>query len=140
MHPNMCFGGRGVIFATNGKLSLTGWSDILICVLDQFSFSGYFVVGCWEWQMHPTCVWEGVIFYKQLNALWNLSYCPNLSCNKGQSLVIRSASKMIHLSGIFVVRKGKYNPICVLGSFFATNGKNANKNCNNCQKLSTITM
>jgi hypothetical protein len=43
---------------------------------------------------------------------------------------------MINLSGIFVVRKGKYSPICVLGSFFATNDKLAYENCNNCQKLS----
>ena len=45
---------------------------------------------------------------------------------------------MIHLSDIFVVRKGKYSPICVSGPLFATNGKNAQKNCNNCQKLSII--
>ena len=47
-----------------------------------------------------------------------ISYCPNLSCNKRQSSVKISASKMIHLSGIFVLRKGQYSPINALGSFF----------------------
>jgi len=44
------------------------------------------------------------------------------------SSVIQSASKMISLSGILVVRKGQYSPKCVLGSFFAINGKNTYKN------------
>ena len=48
------------------------------------------------------------------------------------SLAIGSASKMIHLLGILVVWKGQYSPKCVLGSFFAINGKNAYKNLNNC--------
>jgi hypothetical protein len=45
---------------------------------------------------------------------------------------------MIHLTGILAVRNGQYSPICVLGSFFAANDKNAYKNCITCQKLSLL--
>jgi hypothetical protein len=56
-----------------------------------------------------------------------ISYCPNLSCNKGQSSVIINASKMIHLSDIFVVGKSQYSTIYVSGSFFSANGKMSTK-------------
>ena len=65
----------------------------------------------------------GSHFFKEQNSLSNLSYSPNLCFNNGQSSVIKSASKMIYLSAIFVAKKGQYSPICVTTSFFATNGK-----------------
>ena len=44
--------------------------------------SRLFVVGCWEWQMHPTGVWEVIIFYKIPNSkmplaiLLTVQTCP----------------------------------------------------------------
>jgi hypothetical protein len=47
---------------------------------------------------------------------------------------------MIHLSDIFVVRKGQYSPTYVLVLFFCCQQQKCLKNCNNFQKLSIIMM
>jgi hypothetical protein len=39
--------------------------------------------------------------------------------NEAQSSVVGSTSKMNHLPGVFIVRKGRYCQICVLGTCFA---------------------
>ena len=98
-----------------------------------FYLPGYFVFGNGRCIRHV--VGWAHFCYKEQNALSKLSYCPNLSSNKGRSSVIESASKMIHLSGISVVKTVRYSPICVMGLFLAIISKNAYRNHNNCPKI-----
>lgn len=55
-----------------------------------------------------------------------------LSGNEMQNSIICITLQIIHLSGIFVVRKSRYIPICFLESFFAANHKITHTILNNC--------
>ena len=68
--------------------------------------------------------WGGSIIFaangkKDLSSFKN---CKNCSVT-GHKVQLMEAHKKIHLSGVFVGRKGQGNPICVLegGSFFCSN-------------------
>ena len=65
--------------------------------------------------MHPTCVSEESCFVTNSKmpseTLQSVQKWPGTQYTYS---VIGSASKMIHLSGNFVVKKGQYSPKCVL--------------------------
>jgi hypothetical protein len=72
--------------------------------------------------MHLTCVWEGVIFATN-SKLPLATFVVGQTCSAGrESSVIGSASKMIHLSGIFCQERSIQPYVC-FGVIFSTNEK-----------------
>jgi hypothetical protein len=72
--------------------------------------SAVFVIGKGRFNMK----WVfGVIFpLNKRNVCKNNSNSPNTAKKQDPRSVIGRSSIMIHLSGVFVIEKGKYAPIC----------------------------
>ena len=143
IQPNMCF---GVIFCY--KMQKCLFKESLITVKTMNNHDVKFI--------HWKCIKPFLVFLTvRKEPVSQLCFCGaiclfqlaeehietsipdhNLSCSKLQSSVIVSKSKMIHLLCLFVVWKGTYGPICVLGGdvMFAQNDNNSLRSLNNSSK------